>query len=419
MIDLYFLLSIISGFVFLYPLLMSFVWMVGGLIFFLRRERQKEPPPLKNLPFFSIILPCYNEEYCIEHTIHCLMNIDYPNFEVIVVNDGSTDNTRWILEYLIDIYPRLRVVNFVQNQGKATALNYGILVSRGEYLLCLDADGLLDRQALRWLAWHFVNFPRVGAVTGNPRVINRSSLLSKIQIGEFATIIGLIKRTQRLLGKVLTVSGVMAAFRKKALLSVGLFDPTMATEDIDITWKLQKNFWDIRYEPRALSWIYVPETLKGLWRQRVRWAQGGVEVVLKHWDIWKDWRQRRLWPIYIEYLTDIFWAYGLFILAILSLLEFLGVIKGIPFFPAPIPPRWTGAILGATCVLQFFLSLILERRYEKYFFRYYFWVLGYPFCYWFLSAVTMVYAVPKVLFKRRKRARWKSPDRGLGELKNV
>src|SRR3546814_5898602 len=116
---------------------------------------------------------------------------------------------------------------------------------------------------------------RVGAVTGNPRIRNRSSLLGQGQVGEFASIIGLIKRTQRVYGRIFTVSGVVAAFRRRALDHVGYWSLDMITEDIDISWKLQRDHWTIFYEPRALCWILMPETLRGLWRQRLRWAQGG------------------------------------------------------------------------------------------------------------------------------------------------
>lgn len=96
------------------------------------------------------------------------------------------------------------------------------MIAKNDLILTLDADAFVDPDALNWIAWHFVTGPCVGAVTGNPRVLNRTSLLAKIQTGEYSTIIGLIKRTQRILGKVLTVSGVIAAFRKQAVLSVGL-----------------------------------------------------------------------------------------------------------------------------------------------------------------------------------------------------
>jgi hypothetical protein len=137
----------------------------------------------------------------------------------------------------------------------------------------IDADWILKKDALQFFMPHFLSSSKVGAVTGNPRVRNRTTLLGKIQVGEYSYIIGMIKRTQRIYGKILTVSGAIAAYRKSALLDVGLFDSDTVTEDIDITWKLHKGFWDVRYEPRALCWVLVPETVKGLWGQRVRWAQ--------------------------------------------------------------------------------------------------------------------------------------------------
>jgi biofilm PGA synthesis N-glycosyltransferase PgaC len=267
------------------------------------------------------------------------------------------------------------------------------------------------------MAWHFNRFPRVGAITGNPRVLNRTSLLGKIQTGEYATIIGFIKRAQRILGKVLTVSGVVAAFRREALASVGFWDTDMVTEDIDITWKLEKEFWDVRYEPRALCWILVPETLKGLLRQRVRWAQGGVEVLKKHDNIWQDWRQRRLWPVYVEYAFSIAWVLCFWTLIILwgeyTLLDMNVPIRLLP----PVPPLWTGSILALVCLMQFALSLIIDSKYDKKLFRYLFWVIWYPFIYWFINAVAIVIAVPRALLKKKRTdAVWDSPDRGLETL---
>lgn len=103
-----------------------------------------------------------------------------------------------------------------------------------------------------------LNFPRIGAVTGNPRILNRSSILGKLQVGEFSSIIGLIKRAQRTYGRIFTVSGVIAAFRKTALVRVGFWSDDKITEDIDISWKLQMDHWDIQYIPQALCYIYMP-----------------------------------------------------------------------------------------------------------------------------------------------------------------
>ena len=412
------LFQFINDFVYLYPLLMSFVWMIGGLIFYRRLERKiTTPPVLDEYPLFSIVIPCHNEERQIGDAIEQLLKLDYPDYEIIAVDDGSTDKTASILNELCNKHEKVRAVYLKENQGKGAALNTGCMVARGDLILTIDADTLLDSNALKWMAWHFHDFPRVGAITGNPRVLNRTTLLAKIQTGEYATIIGLIKRSQRLLGKVLTVSGVIAAFRKQAIASVGFWDTDMLTEDIDITWKLEKQFWDVRYEPRAISWVLVPETIKGLWRQRLRWAQGGIEVLRKHKDIWQDWRQRRLWPVYIEYVFSTFWAYAFWILIFMwGFQEIFHLVLPIRFVP-PIPPLWTGSILAITCLMQFAVSLYIDHSYDRKLFKYLFWVIWYPFIYWMINAVTIAVAVPKSFFKKKgTRAVWKSPDRGIDNV---
>lgn len=409
-------LRLLGEFVFYYPLLMSYVWMTGGVIFYLRHEWKSSSPEIEQYPFVTILVPCHNEGKIISGTVEHLLELDYPKYEVVLVDDGSTDETPAILQELCSRNDKVRALYLERNQGKGAALNMGALMAGGSVILTLDADALLEPEALKWMVWHFERYPRVGAVTGNPRVINRTTLLGKIQTGEYSTIIGLIKRSQRLLGKLLTVSGVVAAFRKEALVSVGYWDTSMATDDIDVTWKLQARFWDVRFEPRAICWIYVPETLKGLWMQRLRWAQGGVEVLIKHRGIWMHWRQRRLWPIYLEYSTSTCWSY-LFWLFIIS--EALHAAIAIVSGESAVlhMDRRYGSILVITCMFQFTVSLLIERKYDRGLVRYIFWVIWYPFIYWMILAVTAVLAVPRAVFKKKgESAVWVSPDRGLDKL---
>lgn len=411
------ILEFIAAYIFYFPLLMSVIWIVGALVFYWTKERgEKELPTLDSYPQFSILVPAHNEKEQIQETIEHLLTLNYPDYEIIVADDGSIDGTSDLLHELSKKYSNLRVVYMRENGGKGAALNAACALSNGRYILCIDADALLDRDALIRMAWHFNNFPRVGAVTGNPRVLNRTTLLAKIQTGEFATIIGLIKRAQRVLGKVLTVSGVIAAFRKEAITTIGLWDPNMATDDIDITWKLEKNFWDVRYEPHAIIWVLVPETLKGLWNQRLRWSVGGVEVLKKNGDVWKDWRQRRFWPVYVEYIMSVFWAYCFWLgLAIWSLQSVFDIPQSV-IFPAPLPPNWDGAILAMTCIVMFFTSLMIDHAYEKGMIRYLFWVIWYPVAYWFISAATVVVAFTKVMLRKKGelgQGVWTSPDRGI------
>ncbi|MDX8411106.1 MAG: poly-beta-1,6-N-acetyl-D-glucosamine synthase [Mariprofundaceae bacterium] len=407
-------LQFLSDFVFFYPLFMSIVWMVGGIIFYWRYERKKKTPPsLEDYPMFSVVVPAHNEGEHIRNTIEQLLKLDYPEYEIIVVDDGSSDNTAEIIHLLCKGHDAVRGVYMRQNQGKAVALNTACLISKGEYLLTIDADALLDPQALKWMAWHFKKFPRVGAITGNPRVLNRTTLLAKIQTGEFATIIGMIKRSQRIWGKVMTVSGVIAAFRKEALLSVEFWDEGMQTEDIAVTWKLERKFWDVRFEPHATAWILVPETLKGLFQQRLRWAQGGIEVLLRHGDIWKHWNQRRLWPVFLEYLMSTTWAYAFWtLIGIWAYQAVFNVFEPMRFNP-PLPPMWTGSVLAMACLLLFFVGLILEADYDKQMPKYLFWVIWYPFIYWIVNVATAPLAVPKAIFNKNRSGIWTSPDRGI------
>src|SRR4029077_12296411 len=189
-------------------------------------------------------VPCYNESDNAEETLSAAAAVDYPEFEVIAVNDGSRDNTAEVLDPLVGCIPRLRVVHLAKNQGKATAMNTGALLARHELLVCIDGDALLDPQCLRWTARAFSR-AHVGAIAGNPRIRNRTSLLGRLQVGEFSSIIGLIRRAQTTYGRLFTVSGVIWAFRKRALEEAGWWSPRTITDDIDVTWRVQVAGWRV------------------------------------------------------------------------------------------------------------------------------------------------------------------------------
>ncbi|MFQ5624429.1 MAG: poly-beta-1,6-N-acetyl-D-glucosamine synthase [Paracoccaceae bacterium] len=413
------IIAALLDFAFYYPLFMACLWMTGAVYYFFYREHVEKrpvdnPPLLPDTPGVTFIVPCHNEARNVRETILALLNQEYPDFEVIAVNDASTDDTGEILETLAEESPRLRVIHHATNQGKAMGLRVGAIASKNEILVCVDGDAILQRHATRWLVWHFAQGPRVGAVTGNPRVRNRTTLLGKIQVGEFSSIIGLIKRAQRIYGRVFTVSGVVAAFRRSALHAVGYWNLDMVTEDIDISWSLQLNQWDVRYEPNALCYILMPETLAGLWRQRVRWAQGGVEVLKRHFGELLTRRNRRMWLVGVELIVSEFWAY---VMAFILLFWSLGLFFDLPppLEVSTILPGWTGVVLGATCLLQFGISLVIDSRYEaRQLGQYYYWMIWYPMVYWVIHAAASVVAVPKALAKRDgTRAIWVSPDRGV------
>ena len=401
-----------------YPFVMAWYWMSGGLLYRWIRGRH-EPlydtaTALVEYPPVSILVPCHNEEANAEETFGALATIEYPDFEIVAINDGSTDRTAEILDGLATRVPNLRVVHLAQNQGKSTALNVGALMAKGEILVGTDADALFDRNALIWFVRRFQGDARIGGVTGNPRIRNRSSLLGLLQVGEFSSIIGLIKRAETVYGGLFTVSGVMCAFRKRALHEAGWWSPETVTDDVEVSWRLQLAGWRLVYEPKAICWILMPETLKGLWRQRLRWSVGGTETILDSTPAILSGKRWRLLPIWINYVVSIVWAYGVVIGTAFWAIAMVGIPlpDAAPIF-SPIPGAW-GIVLAATYLLQSGTSVLLDSKFEPRFGNVMFWIVWYPLLFWTLQALTAFVGLPKALLRPRgARGTWISPDRGI------
>lgn len=412
----------VEGFIYYYPLFMAYIWMFGALIFYFRHEAplsqptsKEHLPELSEFPPVSILVPCYNEAENIRETIDILLQQQYPNYEIIAINDGSKDNTLEILHELAAEHPKLRVVNLATNQGKAMALRTAALLANSEYLVCIDGDALLAPEAVAWMVKGMVNNPGVGAITGNPRIRNRSTLLGRIQVGEFSAIVGMIKRAQRTYGRIFTVSGVIACFRKSALHHVGYWSNDMVTEDIDISWKLQLAGWSILFEPNALCWVLMPETLAGLWKQRARWAQGGTEVMLRYFRAMFRWSSRSLWPLYLECLISIAWAFLILGHLLYAPIELFSETPKESLHD--LSPSWTSMLLSLTCLLQFAVSMLIDSRYELRTggtARFYYWMVWYPLVYWLINVGTTIFGSIKAVRKKRgQRAIWVTLDRGL------
>lgn len=410
--------SALAVFCFGYPFVMAWYWMTGGLLFHLLRERHEPlpdaPPPLSAHPFVSILLPCHNEEDQAEETFAALAAIEYPAWEVIAINDGSTDRTGAILDAMTRRLPQLRVVHLAHNQGKSTALNAGALTARGEILVGIDGDALLDRHALTWFVRRFLADSKLGALTGNPRIRNRATVLGRLQVGEFSSVVGLIKRAQAIYGSIFTVSGVICAFRKRALADAGWWSPAALTDDVEVTWRMQLAGWHVAFEPKALCWILMPETLKGLWRQRLRWAEGGMQSVLAATPVM--WRRRvwRLLPVWGNFMLSVLWAYAMLIglgLRLFSALfpQWAGGPLGFSAMP-----QWWGTVLALTYLLQSAVSVAIDRRFEKGIASSLFWVIWYPLVFWLLQTATAVLGLPRALLRSNQaRGTWVSPDRGI------
>ena len=277
-------LELLLAFVALYPVTTAALWIAGGLMFRLWEERPGDPvlEPEGGWPGVSVLIPAYNEEAVIATSVRAALDSDYPQLEVLVLDDGSTDDTEAAAIEAAAGDSRFRVLRDPVNRGKAEQLNVGFARARHGLVIVTDADTHMHPHAIRYLVARMESSPLLAAVAGAPHVTNRDGLICAMQVLEAAAIIGLIRRTQSLTGRVGVVAGVLAVFRRDRVMAVGGYDGRMATEDIDLTWRLLMAGWQTAYEPRALVGMQVPSSLPALWAQRKRWARGQGEVLHAH-----------------------------------------------------------------------------------------------------------------------------------------
>ena len=229
-------------------------------------------------PAVSVIVPAFNEAVNIERSVRSLDASEYPEIEVLVVDDGSTDGTGDLVERL-DL-PRTRVLR-QENAGKPAALNHGIAEARHDIVVMVDADTVFEPGTLRELVQPFRETD-VGAVSGNTKVGNRRRLLGRWQHIEYVMGFNLDRRLYDVLRCMPTVPGAIGAFRREALVEVGGVSGMTLAEDTDLTLAVGRAGWRVVYEENARGWTEAPATLRGLWRQRYRWCYGTLQSVWKH-----------------------------------------------------------------------------------------------------------------------------------------
>ena len=255
----------------------------------------------RSLPPISIIVPAYNEAEVLEGALASLAGLDYPHLEVVVVDDGSTDDT---LRRAVEWEGQRGNVEFrvltKSNGGKATALNTGIAFSRHPFLFCMDADSRLEPGTLRKAMQHF-NDPSVGGVAGNVKVENRGSLITRLQALEYIEGLNLPRRAQGFIAAVNIVPGPVGLFRREALEEVGWYDTDTFAEDADLTLKMVASGWKVVYEDTAIAWTQAPEKWLDLVQQRYRWTRGILQSLKKRKGIFlKPFPDFPLWLSVLE-----------------------------------------------------------------------------------------------------------------------
>jgi len=257
-------------------------FLMAGLSFIEKRRSKKEIRELKINSIVSIIVPAYNEEVNAVRTIENLLKSDYQNIEIVFVDDGSKDETYSKVKSAFEGNERVRVLT-KPNGGKASALNYGISVAKGDYLVCIDADTQLKNDAVKELLKCFTD-DNVGAVAGNVKVGNTINWITTWQSIEYITSQNFDRRAFGLLNCITVVPGAIGAFRKSAVIEIGKFSTDTLAEDCDLTIRLLRAGYKIKFSNKAIAYTEVPETLRMFLKQRFRWTFGIMQSVWKNRD---------------------------------------------------------------------------------------------------------------------------------------
>ena len=244
------------------------------------RKEQTRPASDAKLPSFAVILPAHNEERVIVDSINSLLQSETPGFEIIVIDDGSTDDTCGVVRRAFADEPRVRLLT-KRNGGKSSALNHAIRLTTAEVVVCIDADTRLAPDALSKLLPHFAD-KKVGAVAGVVVVGNHTTMLSRFQALEYLTAQAMDRRAFEIVNGIAVVPGAIGAWRRSAIMDAGLYASDTSAEDADLTFKLERAGWLVRNEPTALAVTEAPESVREFNKQRFRWMFGMIQVAFKH-----------------------------------------------------------------------------------------------------------------------------------------
>ncbi|MBS1106331.1 MAG: glycosyltransferase [Deltaproteobacteria bacterium] len=255
---------------------------IGLLWFSYLNHLERDDAEPTSLPPVTILVPAYNEGAVIQGSIRSLLQLDYPRYEILVIDDGSKDDTTVKASVYAGDHGRATVrVITKPNGGKARALNTGISQATSEFILCMDGDSALHPQTLRRAIRHFQN-PATGAVAGSVKVVNRTNLLSSLQALEYIEGLNMVRAAQGFFRLVNIIPGPIGIFRKSALQKVGGYDHDTFAEDCDLTLKLLIEGWQVNYEPGAIAYTEAPEQMLDLLKQRYRWTRGILQAISKH-----------------------------------------------------------------------------------------------------------------------------------------
>lgn len=270
-------------------LVVNITLIIAGYVYYIKSER-KRFEPLEEYPMVSIMVPAHNEGIVIVRTVESLLALNYPKerYEIIVINDNSTDNSSELLGNLQKRYAgrNLQVINtdaVTGGKGKSNALNIGFEVCTGEYIVIYDADNTPEKNALLYLVSEIVTNPELGAVVGKFRTRNKKvNLLTRFINVETLSFQWMAQAGRWQLFKLCTIPGTNFIMRRSIIEAIGGWDVKAIAEDTEISFRIYKMGYLIKFLPQAVTWEQEPQVLKVWFKQRTRWVKGNIYVLIKN-----------------------------------------------------------------------------------------------------------------------------------------
>lgn len=307
---------------------------IGGFIYMIKVNKTDGHIPLEEYPMVTVMVPAHNESIVIQKTVKALLNFDYPRdrYEIIVINDNSTDNSAEVLKKIQEENPdrKMIVLNTdakVGGKGKSNALNIALSVAHGSVIAVYDADNTPAPDALRILVENLMSDDKLGAVIGKFRTRNRNASL----LTRFVNIETLAYQCMNQAGrfyffKLCTIPGTNFVIRRSIINQMGGWDTKALSEDTEISFRIYRMGYYIKFMPLAVTWEQEPQKLKQWFKQRTRWAKGNLYVLLKNFKYAFD---KEAGPmrldviyyalVYVLMLTSLVCSDTIFILGILGL----------------------------------------------------------------------------------------------------
>lgn len=410
------ILMLISVFCIWSLLLVNVILIVAGYLYYIQIENKPIAPIECVPPFVSIMVPAHNEAKVITKTVESLLALSYPHdrYEIIVINDNSSDNSSVLLGNLQARYPERNLIilntdNVIGGKGKSNALNLGFKQSKGELIAIYDADNTPEKTALTYLVSEIRHDASLGAVIGKFRTRNRdASLLTRFINIETLSFQWMAQAGRWKLFKLCTIPGTNFIVRRSIIEQMGGWDVKAIAEDTEISFRIYLMGYKIKFQPKSVTWEQEPQTVKVWFKQRTRWAKGNIYVIVKNIPLLFKRSARNIH-------FDILYYLSIYVLLLTSLVmsDLLLILHALGYVSTTIASfssfLWGLAII--LFILGTFITLVTEKGEMKLSNVWIIMLMYVSYCQmWMVVAAYGMYAFLKDLVFKRE-AKWYKTER--------